>query len=152
MPRDTLRSAGPYKAASRSDPRALPLRPLYGWSVVTTRDVVAFVADQRRGSLKVAAIADGGSGLSTRTVARRLSSLWGFYACLLAGGDAAVRSNPAPRGLATRRSRRSGGGGTLLMRTPGTLPRILSVEQVDALVAGVRGRRQGRSPADDPGG
>jgi hypothetical protein len=93
---------GPYKAASRSDPRPLRLRPLYGWSVVTTSDVVAFVADQGRGSLKVAAIADGGSGLSTRKVALRLSSLWGFYACLVAGGDAAVRSNPVPWGLATR--------------------------------------------------
>jgi hypothetical protein len=59
--------------------RAIRVRCVFdrfsGWSVVTTSDVVAFVADQGRGSLKVAAIADGGSGLSTRKVALRLSSL-----------------------------------------------------------------------------
>lgn len=125
---------------------AFDLKVFFAWAAkppadVSTRDVVAFVAAQRRGSSKVVAIADGGSGLSARTVARRLSSLSGFYAYLLARGDAGVTSNPVPRGLATRRARRAGSGGAPLIRTPRTLPRILAAEEVDALVAALRTNR-----------
>ena len=44
---------------------------------VTTRDVIDFISCQRapRVSAKVVRISDGGSGLSARTVARRLSSI-----------------------------------------------------------------------------
>lgn len=107
---------------------------------VRTRDVVDFVAHQRRGTSKVAAIVDGGSGLSARTVARRLSSVSGFYAYLLARGDAGVTANPVPRGLATRRARRAGRT-TPLIRTTRRLPRILGADEVDALVAALRSER-----------
>lgn len=122
---------------------AFDLKVFFSWagkrpSAVRQKDVVAFVVDQRRGDSKIAPISDGGSGLSARTVARRLSSLSGFYSYLLALGDNGVRVNPVPRGLATRRARRSGSAGAPLVRTPKTLPRVLSPAEVDALVGALR--------------
>ena len=124
---------------------AFDLKVFFSWtgkrpSAVTTKDIIEFVVDQRRGHSKIASISNRGSGLSARTVARRLSSLSGFYAFLLARGDAGVKSNPVPRGLATRRARRSGAEAPLV-RTPRTVPRILSPGEVDALVAALRTER-----------
>lgn len=126
---------------------AFDLKVFFGWAAkepaaVTTADVVRFVAAQRAPRLdKVVRLSDGGSGLSARTVARRLSSLSGLFAYLVARGDAGVTSNPVPRGLATRRARRNGGRGAPLVRTPRTLPRILEPADVDALFAALRTRR-----------
>jgi site-specific recombinase XerD len=121
---------------------AFDLKVFFSWAgkepaAVATRDVVAFVADQRRGDSRVATLSNGGSGLSARTVARRLSSLSGFYAYLLARGDDGVTANPVPRGLASRRARRAGKSAPL-MRVPRTLPRILTADEVDALVGALR--------------
>ena len=103
---------------------------------VGAADVFAFVADQR-GDRSVVRITDGESGLSARTIARRLSSISGLYAYLVARGDTAVTANPVPRGLSTRR-----GGGRRrqvpLVRVPRTLPKILSPGEVSALVAALR--------------
>src|SRR5947207_14549873 len=76
---------------------------------VAAADVFEFLADQR-GDRTVVRLADGESGLSARTIARRLSSVSGLYAYLVARGDTPVQVNPVPRGLLTRRaggSRRS---------------------------------------------
>jgi hypothetical protein len=70
---------------------------------VVAADVFAFVAEQRGGDRTVVRITDGESSLSARTIARRLSSISGFYSYLVARGDTAVPSNPVPRGLSTRR-------------------------------------------------
>ena len=86
-------------------------------------------------------LADGGSGLSTRTVARRLSSLSGFYAYLLARGDTGVTANPVPRGLTTRRGRRNNGKAAPLVRTPRILPKILEPAEVNALLGALRTAR-----------
>jgi integrase/recombinase XerD len=108
---------------------------------VTAADVFDFLAHQR-GDRTVVRLADGESGLSARTIARRLSSLSGLYAYLVARGDTPVRANPVPRGLMTRRQ-----GGTMrsrtapLVRVPRTLPRILSPGEADRLVAALRTRR-----------
>ena len=51
-------------------------------------------------------LADRESGLSARTIARRLSSVSGLYAYVVARGDTPVRGNPVPRGLSTRRAGR----------------------------------------------
>jgi integrase/recombinase XerD len=102
---------------------------------VTAADVFEFLADQR-GDRTVVRLADRESGLSARTIARRLSSVSGLYAYLVARGDMPVRVNPVPRGLMTHRQ-----GGTMrsrmapLVRVPRTLPRILSPEEADRLVA-----------------
>jgi hypothetical protein len=76
---------------------------------VTTADVFEFLAHQR-GDRRVVRLADRESRLSARTIARRLSSVSGFFAYLVARGDTPVQANPVPRGLSTRRqggSRRS---------------------------------------------
>src|SRR5260370_1272339 len=111
------------------------------WVEVTAGDVFEFLADQR-GDRTVVRLADRESGLSARTIARRLSSVSGLYAYLVARGDTPVRVNPVPRGLMTRRQ-----GGTLrsrtapLVRVPRTLPRILSPGEADRLVGALRTHR-----------
>jgi site-specific recombinase XerD len=108
---------------------------------VTAADVFEFLADQR-GDRSVVRLADRESGLSARTIARRLSSVSGLYAYLVARGDTPVRANPVPRGLSTRRQ-----GGTKrsrtvpLVRVPRALPRILPSEEADRLVGALRTHR-----------
>src|SRR5438067_2594969 len=110
---------------------------------VTAADVFAFLAAQRapRHGERVVRIEDGESGLAARTIARRLSSVAGLFEYLLARGDAGVTSNPVPRGLAGRRAGRRGRGGVRLVRTPRTLPRVLSPGEVDRLLGALRTRR-----------
>jgi integrase/recombinase XerD len=99
---------------------------------VVAADVFAFVAEQR-GDRTVVRITDGESSLSARTIARRLSSISGLYAYLVARGDTAVSSNPVPRGLSTRR--RGGRRREVpLVRVPRTLPKILSPGEVTSLL------------------
>lgn len=102
---------------------------------VTTADVLDFITVQR-GDRRVVRISDGESdGLSARTIQRRLSMVSGLFSFLVARGD--VPANPVPRGLATRKPRRSGRGAPLV-RTPRTLPRILEPGEVDALFGALR--------------
>ncbi|MEO8750644.1 MAG: tyrosine-type recombinase/integrase, partial [Allobranchiibius sp.] len=77
-------------------------------------------------------------GVSARTIARRLSSVSGFYAYLVARGDTVVQTNPVPRGLATRRHGGGRGSRVPLVRVPRTLPRILAPADADRLVAALR--------------
>ena len=105
---------------------------------VTAADVFDFLADQR-GDRTVIRLADRESGLSARTIARRLSSVSGLYAYLVARGDTPVRANPVPRGLMTRRQGGSVRSRTApLVRVPRTLPRILSPGEADQLLAALR--------------
>ncbi|MFC0112187.1 hypothetical protein [Kibdelosporangium aridum] len=53
-----------------------------------------------------------------------MSSVSGLFAYLLARGDVTI--NPVPRGLPTRRERQRPQQTVLLVRTPRTLPQILS--------------------------
>jgi integrase/recombinase XerD len=104
---------------------------------VVTADVFAFIRAQRGHTAEtVVRLAEGGSGLSSRTIARRLSSVSSMYAFLVVRGD--VDRNPVPRGLSTRASRGRGGRQVPLVRTPRTLPRILEPSEVDALLAACR--------------
>jgi integrase/recombinase XerD len=108
---------------------------------VTAADVFDFLARQR-GDRTVVRLADRESGLSARTIARRLSSVSGLYAYLVARGDTPLRANPVRRGLLTRRQ-----GGTMrsriapLVRVPRTLPRILSPEEAGRLIGALRTHR-----------
>jgi integrase len=111
---------------------------------VTTADVFAFIAAQRspRGDPKVVRLEDGESGLAARTIKRRLASVSGLFAYLVARGDAGVAANPVPRGLATRRAQtRPGTRGVALIRSPRTLPRVLSPDEVDRFMAALHTRR-----------
>jgi len=104
---------------------------------VTTADVLAFISAQRSaGDPTVVRLSDGESGLSSRTIQRRLSSLSSLFSYLLVRGD--IERNPVPQGLSTRRSRRRGGRGVPLIRTPRTLPRIVDPAEVDLLLAACR--------------
>jgi len=108
-------------------------------SEVSTADIFDFIAKQR-GDRTVVRIADRESGLSARTIARRLSSISGFYAYLVARGDTPISSNPVPRGLSTRR--RGGKRREVpLVRVPRTLPKILSPGEVTALLNSLRTHR-----------
>jgi site-specific recombinase XerD len=101
---------------------------------VTTSDVLGFISAQR-GDRKVVRLADGESGLSARTIQRRLSSISGLYGFLLACGE--VEANPVPRGLSNRKRSRTERG-TPLVRTPRTLPKILEPAEVDELMSACR--------------
>ena len=108
---------------------------------VVTADVFDFLAAQR-GDRRVVRLDDGESGLSARTIARRLSSVSGFYAYVVARGDTTLASNPVPRGLSTRRERGSRRSRTVpLVRVPRTLPKILSPGEIDGLVGALRTHR-----------
>ena len=100
---------------------------------VTASDVSWFLAHQRR-DRSVVRLADRESGLSAQTIARRLSSVSGWYAYLVARGNTPVAANPVPRGLSTRRQ---GGSRTSrmvpLMRVPRTLPRVLNPDEASRL-------------------
>jgi integrase/recombinase XerD len=102
---------------------------------VTGQDVLGFITAQRRprGDGRVVRLVDGEAGLSARTINRRLSSVSGLFSYLVLCGE--VMANPVPRGLATRRP---GSRGVALIRTPRTLPKILTPAEVDALVTSLR--------------
>jgi len=106
---------------------------------VVAADVFECLAPQR-GDRTVIRMRDRESGLSARTIARRLSSVAGFYAYLIARGDTPVMVNPVPRGLSTRRQ--GGRSRTVpLVRVPHTLPKILSPAEVRALLSALRTER-----------
>jgi integrase/recombinase XerD len=106
-------------------------------------DVLAFVTAQRSGRASIGAVVepvdDDETGVSMRTVRRRLSTVSGLYAFLLARGD--VAANPVPRGLPTRRERDRPRQGVPLVRRVRTLPRVLAPAQVDALTDALRTHR-----------
>jgi site-specific recombinase XerD len=78
-------------------------------------------------------------GVASSTVARRLSTVSGFFAYLQARGD--IVANPVPRGLPSRRERNRPGQGVPLTRRTRRLPRILTPAEVDALTAALRSHR-----------
>jgi site-specific recombinase XerC len=86
---------------------------------VVAADVLEFISAQRqpRVAANVVRIEDGESGLSGRTIKRRLATLQGFYDYLVVRGDVAV--NPVPRGLASRRGGQRAVRGVPLIRAPG---------------------------------
>ncbi|MEZ5258204.1 MAG: site-specific integrase [Ilumatobacteraceae bacterium] len=108
---------------------------------VTSSDVMSFITVQRNGVTGNVVPIDRSNGLSPRTIRRRLSSVSGFYAYLLARGDTSVVRNPVPRGLVTRREQSRPRQRVPLVRVPVTLPRVLDPDEVDALVAALRTQR-----------
>jgi site-specific recombinase XerC len=107
---------------------------------VAAADVFEFLAHQR-GDRTVVRLADRESGVSARTLARRLSSVSGLYAYAIARGDTPVRCNPVPRGLATRRLGGGRGWRVPLVRVPRTLSMILAPADADRFVAALRTQR-----------
>jgi integrase/recombinase XerD len=106
---------------------------------VRSADVLGFITGQRAGDGERRLRPVGSGGVSARTVARRLSSVSGLYAFLVARGD--VAANPVPRGLPTRRERLRPRQGVPLVRASRTLPRILEPAAVEALLGALRTHR-----------
>ena len=114
---------------------------------VTTADVFAFLSAQRasRRGAGVVRLEDGEAGMSARTIKRRLASVSGLFGYLAARDDVELRRNPVPRGWRRGGQQSAGMRGVPLLRTPRTLPRVLS--RGDAPMAlppaagGVRPRR-----------
>ena len=84
-------------------------------------------------------ITDGSAGLALSTVRRRLSTLSGFYAHLVALGE--VESNPVQRGMAVRSPVAKGKRVVPLVRPVRHLPRVLDPAEVIALMGGLRKHR-----------
>ncbi|MGZ4554015.1 MAG: tyrosine-type recombinase/integrase, partial [Mycobacteriaceae bacterium] len=111
---------------------------------VLPADVLGFITAQRTGRADdqllqpVDPMAEPG-GVALGTVARRLSTISGFFAYLQARGD--VPANPVPRGLPTRRERSRPRQGVPLTRRPRRLPRVLTPAEVDLLTAALRTHR-----------
>lgn len=107
---------------------------------VSSTDVLAFISAQRAGGDgRTVRAVDEHAGVSTRTIARRLSSVSGLFAFLLVRGE--VKVNPVPRGLPTRRERTRPRQTVPLVRTPRTLPRVLSPHEVAVLLSALRTHR-----------
>jgi integrase/recombinase XerD len=107
---------------------------------VKAADVLAFIKDQRspRRGPNIIRLDDRETGLSARTIKRRLSSVAGLYDYLVVRGDAGVVRNPVPRGLATRRQGQRAVRGVPIIRAPRTLPRVIEPSEVDAFVQALR--------------
>ena len=103
---------------------------------VTVADLLGFVKAQRHGPSSTVVRMDGSAGLALSTIKRRLSTLSGFYAYLVAT-DRLERSPVLP-GLATRASTRRGRRGVPLVRAVRPLPRILEPDEVSALLRALR--------------
>lgn len=108
---------------------------------VTARDVMGFVAQQRRGRAgveNVVRLEDGSAGLTAATIKRRLAAVSALYGYLVVRGDVGVSVNPVPRGLPTRQHRHRGPRVVPLVRGVRRLPRILGPGEVQALMAALR--------------
>ena len=108
---------------------------------VVAADVLEFISAQRRPRVadNVVRIEDGESGLSARTIKRRLATLAGFYDYLIVRGD--VASSPVPKGLASRRGGQRAVRGVPLVRAPRMLPRVIEAAEVDAFAGALRKHR-----------
>ena len=103
---------------------------------VVPADVLGFITAQRTGhsSERVLQSVEEPKGVATSTVARRLSTISGFFAYLQVRGD--ITTNPVPRGLPTNENSARPAGS--LTRRTRTLPQILTPVEVDALSAALR--------------
>ncbi len=111
---------------------------------VTSRDVMAFVTDQRRGRAgaeNVVPITDASAGLSAATIKRRLAAVSALYGYLVVRGDAGVTANPVPHGLPTRQHRHRGPKVVPLVRGVRRLPRVVEPAEADRLVGALRTQR-----------
>jgi hypothetical protein len=99
----------------------------------------------------VVRLTDRESGPSARTIARRPSLVSGSYAYLVARGDTPVQVIPMPRDLSTRRQ-----GGSRRSRdraagaVPRTVPRTLSPQEADRLLAALRTQQAAGAWPQDP--
>jgi integrase/recombinase XerD len=105
-------------------------------SQVSTADVLRFIEAQRKPRHgNVVRLVDGESGMAASTIKRRLATVSSLFDYLAARG--VVARNPVPRSLSARPGR-APLRGSPLVRAPRRLPRVLSPDEVDRLVAALR--------------
>ncbi len=115
---------------------------------VTSMDILTFIESQRatpRLRTKAKRSAPSDSGLASRTIRRRLTTIAGLYEYLRVFEGIALKDNPVPRGL-TRRNSFWGNhyfnvSVMPLIRTPQTLPRPLENEEINRFVDSLRNHR-----------
>ena len=104
---------------------------------VRSRDVIGFIRAQRTGSTNGNVIAiDDTAGMALSTVRRRLSSVSGFYAHLVALGE--MDHNPVQRGMPVRSPVTRGRRVVPLVRPVRHLPQILDTDEVPRLLEALR--------------
>ncbi len=107
---------------------------------VRRRDVIEFIRAQRTGSTDGNVIAiDDTAGMALSTVRRRLSSLSGFYAHLVALDE--MDHNPVQRGMPVRSPVTRGRRVVPLVRPVRHLPQILDTDEVPRLLGALRTSR-----------
>jgi integrase/recombinase XerD len=103
---------------------------------VTTGDVLRFIEAQRQPrNGNVIRLVDGEAGMAASTIKRRLATVSSLFDYLAARG--LVTRNPVPRSLSARPGR-APLRGSPLVRAPRRLPRVLSPDEVERLVAALR--------------
>jgi site-specific recombinase XerD len=103
---------------------------------VTTGEVLRFIEAQRQPrNGNVVRLVDGEAGLAGSTIKRRLATVSSLFDYLAVRG--LVTRNPVPRSLSARPGR-APLRGSPLVRAPRRLPRLLSPDEVDRLVAALR--------------
>jgi len=114
---------------------------------VKPRDIFAFMEYQRevaRPRRRPHGTADT-TGLSTRTIRRRLSAISSLYGYLAVCGDTPIKNNPVPSGLLTRGAFWNWGYGrqttTPLVRVSWSLPRPLDSEEITGFLRSLRRHR-----------
>jgi len=115
---------------------------------VTPMDILAFIESQRvtpnpkeRANMAVVS----GSGLSNRTIKRRLTTVAGLYEYLRVFHEFPLKTNSVPRGLTKRNSfwgnRYGNNAVTPLIRAPESLPMPLDEEEISRFVGSLRSHR-----------
>jgi integrase/recombinase XerD len=108
---------------------------------VTSADILAFIDSQQSAPNRQGrknGLSSKGTGLSNRTINRRLAAVASLFEYLRVFHDLPGNKNPVPRSLAKRNifwANRYGNTASLaLIRVPQTLPRPLDPEEIDPFV------------------
>jgi integrase len=112
---------------------------------VTPADIFVFIRQQREVAVRNRrreGLIPLSTGLSSRTIQRRLAAISGLYAYLLTRGDTILKTNPVPRGLPVRSEFRSNSQGlTPLLKVPQILPRPLDDDEIHRFLSSLRTQR-----------
>ena len=115
---------------------------------ITPLDILAFIESQQSASNRQGrtnGLSIKGSGLSNRTIKRRLAAVTGFYEYLSVYHDLPLKTSPIPRGLVKRKTFWGNWYGkpaaTPLIRAPETLPRPLDTEEISPFIDSMRCHR-----------
>jgi integrase/recombinase XerD len=104
--------------------------------MVRRRDVLTFIRVQRTRTTDTTVVPIDGDGMALSTIRRRLSSVAGLYAHLVALGE--MDHNPVQRGMPVRSPVTRGRRIVPLVRPVRHLPQILDTDEVNLLLGALR--------------